>query len=122
MEALNILHLEDEPLDTELVRATLEREGLSAQLTRVDTRAAFEAALNTGRYALVLADYTVPGMDALEALRWAREQHPRVPFIFVSGTLGEEAAIETLKIGATDYVLKQRLSRLGPAARRWTAG
>jgi PAS domain S-box-containing protein len=118
VEPLSILYIEDEPLDSELIRAILQREGLPAEIERVADMAAFQAALATGKSALILSDYTLPGMDALEALRWARQHRPEVPFIFVSGTLGEEAAIETLKLGATDYVLKQRLERLGPAVQR----
>jgi DNA-binding NtrC family response regulator len=67
---------------------------------------------------LILADYTLPSFDGLSALRIAQQHSPEVPFIFVSGTLGEDVAIEALKTGATDYVLKTRLARLGPAVTR----
>src|SRR5262249_6136861 len=66
----------------------------------------------------VLADYFLPSYNGLDALRWARPRHPELPFLLVSGTIGEEAAIESLKNGATDYVLKMRPERLGPAIRR----
>jgi len=116
--ALRILNLEDDALDTDLALAILRKDGLAAEIDRVDTHAGFEEALRRGGYSLIVADYSIPGMDALEALRLAREVRPEVPFIFLSGALGEETAIEMLKLGASDYVLKQRLERLVPAVRR----
>lgn len=115
---LQILHLEDDLVDADLIQTLLEGEGLVAEIHRVDTLAAFKERLACGAYSLVLSDYTIPGMNALEALEWARRLRPEVPFVFVSGTLGEEVAIETLKLGATDYVLKKGLARLVPAVRR----
>src|ERR1700758_412171 len=115
---LRILSLEDDPTDAELVRDTLEVEGLACTLTRVETEPGFVAALQQGAFDLILADYTLPSFDGLSALRIARQQRPDLPFIFVSGTMGEEVAIESLKIGATDYVLKTRLSRLVPSVHR----
>ena len=85
---------------------------------RVETQADFFAALEQGGFDLILADYTLPSFDGLSALKIALEKCPDVPFIFVSGTLGEEVAIEALKIGATDYVLKERLSRIVPSVHR----
>jgi PAS domain S-box-containing protein len=116
--ALRILNLEDDALDTDLALALLRKDGLAAEIDRVDTQAGFEEALRRGGYSLIVADYSIPGMDALEALRLAREVRPEVPFIFLSGALGEETAIEMLKLGASDYVLKQRMERLVPAVRR----
>jgi PAS domain S-box-containing protein/putative nucleotidyltransferase with HDIG domain len=113
-----ILHLEDDPLDAELVHERLQAEGLRCEVVRVDSRAGFTSALEQRPFDLIVADNTMPGFDGLSALAVAREKAPDVPFIFVSGTLGEELAIESLKNGATDYVLKQRLARLGPVARR----
>jgi DNA-binding NtrC family response regulator len=81
-------------------------------------RTDFAAALESGGFDLVLADYSLPDFDGLPALKVAHEVRPGVPFVLVSGTLGEERAIEALKEGATDYVLKQRLERLVPAVRR----
>ena len=78
----------------------------------------FEAALGEDRLDIILADYRLPAYDGLSALRLAKKQRPEVPFIFVSGTMGEDAAIEALTRGATDYVLKDKLSRLVPAVRR----
>src|SRR6201993_951769 len=115
---LRILSLEDGAADAELVRDTLELEGLACTLTRVETEPGFVAALQQGAFDLILADYTLPSFDGLSALRIARQQRPDLPFIFVSGTMGEEVAIESLKIGASDYVLKTRLSRLVPSVQR----
>ena len=108
---LRILHLEDDGNDAELVRALLEDDGISCQATRVDTRDDFEAALAEGGFDLILADFSLPSFDGLSAFQLARERRPDVPFIFVSGTLGEEVAIEALKAGATDYVIKDRLAK-----------
>jgi len=115
---LRVLHLEDDVRDTELVQATLEGEGITSDLTRVEAEQDFVGALKLGRFDLILADYTLPSFDGLSALRIAQQHLPDVPFIFVSGTLGEDVAIEALKTGATDYVLKTRLARLGPAVNR----
>lgn len=114
---MRILHLEDDPRDAELVQETLEAEGFSCQVTRVEGEADFIASL-LGGCDLILADYTLPSFDGLSALKIARQSRPHVPFIFVSGTLGEEVAIEALTIGATDYVFKTRLSRIVPSVRR----
>jgi CheY-like chemotaxis protein len=115
---LRILILEDSPLDAELIGARLSEGGIGCELVRIESRDAFAAALEEGGVDLILADYALPGFDGLSALRLAKELSPSVPFIFVSGTPGEEVAIETLKSGATDYVLKHRLERLLPAVRR----
>jgi CheY-like chemotaxis protein len=115
---LRILILEDSLLDAELIGARLSEGGIGYELVRIESRDAFAAALEEGGVDLILTDYALPGFDGLSALRLAKELRPSVPFIFVSGTLGEEVAIETLKSGATDYVLKHRLERLLPAVRR----
>src|SRR5215469_8759233 len=115
---VRILYLEDEPKDAELVQASLEAEGIVCDLTRADTQADFLKYLREGRFDLILADYTLPLFDGISALRIAQEICSDVPFIFVSGTLGEEMAIEALKIGATDYVFKERLSRIVPSVLR----
>jgi PAS domain S-box-containing protein len=115
---LRILSLEDDPNDAELIQAALEAEGLACKMARVDTQTAFRASLEKGEIDLILADYTLPSFDGLSALRLAMSTLPEVPFIFVSGTLGEEVAVEALQIGATDYVLKTRLSRLVPSVLR----
>lgn len=115
---LRVLHLEDSVPDAELIKATLEEDGVPSAPIRVDTRDEYLAALDRGGFDVILADYSLPGFDGISALTLAKERCPELPFIFVSATLGEELAIDTLKRGATDYVLKQRLSRLGPAVRR----
>ena len=115
---MRILYLEDDPKDAELVQASLEAEGLVCELTRADTQAGFLAFLQQGGFDLILADYTLPLFDGISALRIAQETCPEIPFIFVSGTMGEELAIEALKQGATDYVFKTRLSRIAPSVRR----
>ena len=115
---LRVLHLEDDPNDAELIRAALHSEGIVSHVARVETRADFLASLEQGGVDIILADYTLPSFDGLSALNIALERCPDVPFIFVSGTLGEEVAIEALKIGATDYLLKERLSRIGPSVHR----
>jgi len=117
-QPLRILSLEDDPRDAELIQGLLEAEGIACELTRVDTQSAFQASLEGGRFDLILADYTLPSFDGLSALKLAMSARPDVPFIFVTGTLGEEVATEALKTGATDYVLKTRLSRLAPSVRR----
>jgi CheY-like chemotaxis protein len=115
---LRILSLEDDPNDAELIQEQLRSEHIACELSRVDTQAAFVAALEQGGIDLILADYTLPSFDGLSAVKLAMQLRPDVPFIFVSGTLGEEVAIEALKLGAADYVLKTRLARLAPAVVR----
>lgn len=117
-EPIHILHLEDYAADAELVQATLVESGIACQTTRVQTAYEFRQALTDGRYDVILVDYTLPAYDGVSALQLARELCPTVPFIFVSGTMGENAAVEALIAGATDYVLKHRLSRLAPAVKR----
>jgi signal transduction histidine kinase len=115
---LRILYLEDDPRDAELVEETLATDGIRCRVTRVETKADFIAALEKGGIDLILADYTLPSFDGLSALKIAQQGWPQVPLIFVSGTLGEEVAIEALKFGATDYVFKTRLSRIVPSVQR----
>ena len=115
---LRVLLLEDSALDAQLLGGELEAAGVRAQLHRVDGREAFLGALSQGGYDLILSDYNVPGFEGPEALSLARAQLPDVPFLFVSGALGEDRAIELLKRGATDYVLKDRLERLAPSVER----
>ncbi len=115
---MDILILEDNAADAELVKRELRKAGLDFTARWAQDKASFVAALETAIPDLVLADYSLPGFDGLTALRLARQRQPDVPVIIVSGAIGEELAIDTLKAGATDYVLKQRLSRLGPVVRR----
>lgn len=115
---LRILMLEDVPTDAELVERELRRAGIDFTSIVVEEREAFIHALDEFHPDLVLADYRLPAFDGLSALHIAREKSPEIPFLFVTGTLGEETAIESLKNGATDYILKDRLSRLGAAVQR----
>ncbi|HTB62199.1 MAG TPA: response regulator [Opitutales bacterium] len=115
---LRILHLEDDANDAALILATLEAEGMACVINRVETRDDFILALEQGGLDLILSDFSLPMFDGLSALQIAHAKWPATPLIFVSGTLGEERAIDSLKSGATDYVLKGRLSRLAPAVRR----
>jgi two-component system cell cycle response regulator len=115
---LRILNLEDNQDDSELVRMGLAREGIECDLVRVETREDFVAAIERGGVDLILADYSLPSFDGLSALDIAKQKCPAVPFIFLSGAIGEGFAIETIKSGATDYVLKDGLSRLPVAIRR----
>ena len=115
---LRILHLEDDPLDRDLVAESLTEGGFSCKMRHVDTRESFLKAIEEEEFDIILADYSLPAFDGLAALEIARKKRPEVPFIFVSGTTGEDPAIEALTSGATDYVLKQKLSRLVSALRR----
>ena len=115
---ISILHLEDDPVDAELVQANLAEAGLACSISVAQTRDEFETALRDSGMDIVLADYQLPRYDGMSALRLVLEVCPDLPFIFVSGAMGEEAAIEALTKGATDYVLKQNLSRLAPAVQR----
>jgi PAS domain S-box-containing protein len=115
---IRILHLEDDPADAELVRVNLADADMDYHISVVQTRDAFETALNECGVDIILGDFQLPMFDGISALQLARKQCPDVPFIFVSGTMGEEAAIAALTQGATDYVLKQNLSRLPTAVQR----
>ncbi|MFI5398182.1 MAG: ATP-binding protein [Candidatus Binatia bacterium] len=115
---LNVLILEDSPDDAELEASMLAEAGYTCHWERVQTRDEFFACLQEPDYDLILADYSLPAFDGLSALKLLRATGTDVPFILVSGTVGEETAIESLKAGATDYVLKPRLSRLIPVVQR----
>ena len=118
MKVLRILLLEDSLLDTELIYTNLTNGGIDCELVQVETRTDFVTALETDSFDLILSDYSLPSFDGVSALKIARTLCCEVPFIFVSATIGEELAIETLKNGATDYILKQRLDRLVPSVIR----
>jgi len=115
---IRILMLEDDAADAELTKFALRKGGLSFSVSRVETKDAYLDELQQHPPTLILSDYSLPGFNGHAALDIAREKCPDTPFIFVTGTMGEEVAIETLKSGATDYVLKTRLSRLIPAVNR----
>ena len=113
------LYLEDQPEDVELVRERLAREYLPAELVWVNTRSGFLSALRDAwNFDLLLVDHALPDIGGDEALERARELAPHLPFIFLAGSLGEEKAVECLRRGATDYVLKTNLARLVPVIRR----
>lgn len=115
---LKILHLEDNKIDAELVKETLLLNDLLCEITLVDNREDFTACIKNNNYDLILADYNLPTFDGFSALELSKENAKDIPFIFISGVLGEETAIETLKKGAVDYVIKTRLERLVPAIER----
>jgi PAS domain S-box-containing protein len=120
-QPLRILHLEDNPADSELVRDELAHDGLVAEVTLTTNRRDFTTALENGKWDLILADFRLPDCTGLDALKLVREKFPALPFILLSGTIGELAAIESLKAGATDYVLKQNRERLPSSIRRAVA-
>jgi PAS domain S-box-containing protein len=109
---LNVLLLEDSRFDAELLREALLEAYPRARLEVVRDEAGFVGAIAAGTYDLVLSDFELPGFSGEQALAEVRARHPQVPFIFVSGVIGEDNAVEMLKRGATDYVSKNRLARL----------
>lgn len=115
---VRLLLLDDSRLDAQLVEVALEQAGLRADVTRAAGRAEFFAALEGPPFDVVLSDYNVPGFRGEEALTAALARSPVTPFIFVSGAIGEHTAIDLVQRGATDYVLKDRLDRLGPSVER----
>jgi two-component system, cell cycle sensor histidine kinase and response regulator CckA len=115
---IRILHLDDSPADAELVRSRMEKEGLRCHITVTSSKSSFETALAREPYDLILSDHSIPGYDGFTALRCAQQAQPMTPVIMLSGTLDDAQAVESLKSGATDYILKQRLPRLVPAIHR----
>jgi diguanylate cyclase (GGDEF)-like protein len=117
-DAIRILFVEDMQADVDLAMHQLKRAGMACSSQRVDTEPALIAALQAFDPHLILSDFSLPQFDGMSALRIVRERAPHVPFLFVSGTIGEERAINALHAGAVDYVLKENLARLEPAVRR----
>ena len=115
---LRILHLEDSKLDAELTSLTLKNSGICCHVTHVESRDEFVQVLKSKGFDLILADYALPDFDGQLALEITHQLSIDVPFIFVSGVLGEEVAIDSMRQGATDYILKHRLERLAPAIKR----
>jgi PAS domain S-box-containing protein len=115
---IRVLHLEDSPRDAEVLHETLKTGGVSATIVLVNSKERFEAALAANSFDIILSDYNVPGYDGIAAVKLAQEKQPETPVIVVSGTMGEEDAVKCLHVGATDYLLKQRLERLVPAVQR----
>jgi signal transduction histidine kinase len=114
---VRLVHLEDDESDRELVARTLRAEGIDCAVVQAECREDFERALDDPPD-LILSDYSIPGFGGDEAQNMARSRCPDVPFMFVSGSIGEERAVERLRSGATDYVLKDRLNKLGTAVKR----
>lgn len=114
---LKVLILEDRPADAELMALELRRSSFDPQWQRVETEPDFLAHL-TPPPDVILADYTLPQLDARRALQLVQERRLKIPFIVVSGTIGEELAVTMMRLGAADYLLKDRLGRLGPAVKR----
>ncbi len=115
---VRVLFVEDSETDAEIVLRRLRADGIECSATRVQSEDAFRAALRQRNRDLILSDFSLPQFDGLSALSIAKREAPDIPFIFVSGTIGEERAIEALRHGAVDYVLKGNLKRLAPAIHR----
>jgi diguanylate cyclase (GGDEF)-like protein/PAS domain S-box-containing protein len=115
---VNILHVEDNSADAELLMRTLTKGNLKCAVHRVETCDQLELALSERKFDIVVSDYSLPGFDGMTALEIVTKRCPDIPFIFVSGTIGEERAISALKLGAADYVLKGNLARVVPAIQR----
>jgi PAS domain S-box-containing protein len=118
VQPLRILHIEDSALDAEIIRENLIDAGLEMELDRAGNESEFVSFLKNGEYDLILADYKIPGFEAPEVFRTTKELCPDIPFICVSGAVGEEKAVELLKMGATDYIPKNRLNNLPRAIQR----
>jgi len=115
---LKVLIVEDSADDTELVLRALRRDGFAPEAERVQTAEALRAALTSRQWDLVIADYSLPQLNGLEALTLVQEAGRDIPFILVSGTIGEETAVAAVKAGAHDYLMKGNLTRLGTAVAR----
>ena len=115
---IQILHLEDNDSDSQLIQLWLKKENINYNYLFADNEEDFRDILTNQKIDIILSDYHLPGYSGSEAMLLAKTYFPHIPFVFVSGTMGEEVAIESLLNGATDYVLKNRLVRLAPAVRR----
>jgi PAS domain S-box-containing protein len=115
---MEILHLEDSAMDAELIRHVLRREWPDSVIRHAVNATEYRAALAEGCFDVILSDYSMPGYDGLLALAEAKKSCPSTPFVFLSGMIGEERAVEALKRGATDYIIKDRPARLVPAIRQ----
>jgi len=116
--SIQILHLEDNDSDSQLIQLWLKKENIKYDYLFADNEEDFRNILTNQKIDIILSDYHLPGYSGSEAMLLAKTHYPHIPFVFVSGTMGEEVAIESLLNGATDYVLKNRLVRLAPAVRR----
>ena len=115
---MHILLLADDPRERQLLEKTLIDEGLACQMTHASSKKEFQAALEQTQFDLIISDFTLPANSGIAALTASKKLQPDTPFIFVSGASGEKQVVESLKSGATDYIFKDDLHRLGPAARR----
>lgn len=115
---INILHLEDNPEDAELVQSALKRGNVNFEYFWVANERDYIHALENQKIDLILSDYHLPDYNGSEALLFAKDNFPHLPFVFLSGTMGEEVAVESLLNGATDYVLKNKMERLVSAINR----
>ena len=118
MESIRILHLEDNDHDAELTAYHLHKQNLDCDITRAANKEEFLHALKAGQYDIIISDYSLQRFSGLEALKIAREKYPEIPFVFYSRVIGVEHAIKALKLGATDYVIKDRMVRLSQSIRR----
>ena len=118
MRKIRLLQVEDDETDSLLVLRQLKKEGFDVDYVRVKTRPDLEAELDKGGWDIVISDYSMPGFSGLEALRVFKARNLDIPFILVSGTVGEDLAVSIMKEGADDYLMKSALSRLGPAVTR----
>src|SRR3990172_4765623 len=114
---IKILILEDLPADEELVKREIRKAGIEFTSRCVETREAFRESLNQFKPDIILADYALPHFDGMTALTLTRESAPHLPFIIVTGSINEETAVECMKAGASDYVIKGHVGRIGPAIR-----
>jgi DNA-binding NtrC family response regulator len=115
---LKLLLLEDREEDFYIISRALRRDGLEFEAQRIDSVEAYEQALLEFDYDLIISDFNLPGFSALQALDLLRESRPEVPFIVVSGSIGEEQAVELIRHGAADFLMKDRLARLPHVVRR----
>ncbi|RPH49061.1 MAG: PAS domain S-box protein [Desulfobacteraceae bacterium] len=118
MKKLRILNLEDNPNDSDLIQELLEDGGIECEITRVETGEEFISACDKSGFDIILSDYSLPSFDGLSALKIANEKCSDIPFIFVSGKMGEDIAVESLKNGAVDYILKSNFKRLAASVKR----
>ena len=117
-DKINILLLEDSEADAELEILELRRNGLQVNYSRADTKEQMLALLDSQHWDIVISDYVMPSFSALEAIRLVKEKQLDIPLIVVSGTIGEDVAVDTMKAGATDYIMKGNLKRLAQAVLR----
>ena len=115
---IRILHLEDNDLDAELVKSQIESEKIDCEIFRVANKQDYIDAINNREFDIIISDNALPDYDGIAALKFAKSVQPKTPFVFLSGTIGEDRAIEALRYGASDYVLKQKMSKLAPAIHR----